>query len=156
MPEPDSEPRRFVNLPVPEEYVIPVMTYISQLDAGTVPTTDPELDSVPETPAADTSWTVGEVWPTDALRRFAKGAVETTQIVGVVLDALATRPGHWFDLTDLARELDIERDKLKYVWTHLTRHLKKHYPGLVVAAGLRLGRRHPRRWTPHRVLPGDR
>lgn len=138
--QPDqSETRSFVNVPVPQEYVVQVMTLISNLDAGIVPASAVVADPAPATipgrqPGPGSSggkWTLGDVWDSPAeLRRIGDAETETTRLLVRVLDFLARgeNVGQWHNLTELAEGTGESRDQLKHMWTHLSRHLKKHYP----------------------------
>lgn len=108
-----SQDRAFQYVPVPNEHVPAVYQLLSQLAMGVTPTAGAAVSQ--------------SGWTDEALRRFAAGDTETTVIVSKVMDALGDRPDEWLDLDELAELTGRDRNQLRRVWTHLSRHMRAQY-----------------------------
>ncbi len=140
--------RRFVSVPIPEEYVVHVMSYVAQLDAGATAAMPSAAAAAPEEEKEEDLPTATapvdeqiQAWPMEDLTRLASGANFTTQLLGEVLDVLADRPEEWLNLDDLAKLTGRDRPTLKGIWTHVGRHIKNSYNGRVWP--------HDAQWGPH-------
>jgi len=82
----------------------------------------------PETPGDNGADTMQ--WTEQKLRRFIANGTKTADIVGEVLDVISAEPGRKYSLDELAALTEWERNTLRRVWTHLSRHLNKHFGGI--------------------------
>ncbi len=143
MTDDGASPYEFVSVPVPAQYVVPVMAFIGRLDAqaaGTSPVSETsetltELhdSTAEEALAAETaaeSEDAEKEWTTADLRRLAKGSTFTTKVLTEIMDVLADDPGTWLTSAELASKIGQNPETIKRIWTHVSRHINKRYAGL--------------------------
>ncbi len=133
-------PFGFVSVPVPAQYVVPVMAFIGRLDAqATAPGSSSETlealhdSTAEEALAAETaaeSEGAEKEWTTADLRRLATGSTFTTKILTEIMDVLAEDPGTWLTSAELASKIGQNPETIKRIWTHVSRHINKRYTGL--------------------------
>jgi len=115
-----DEPFHYVA--VPQKYVPAVYQLLAELTMA---------DNAPvsiETPAINSPTAWSEMWPDEKLARFAAGDTKTTQIAGEIMDVLAEQPENEpLTIDDLAERTGRPRSQVKALWTHVSRHLGKHY-----------------------------
>lgn len=119
----DSHEGNLVQVAVPRQHLIAVYGFLAQLEQ--------------EPPGRDTPYWGGagappdpSTWSVSDLRRFATTPTTTSSTIGKVLDVLAGSPGEYFSTSVLEKRTGVPRSNLKGAFSALTRHLKKHYPGL--------------------------
>lgn len=67
-------------------------------------------------------------WTAEDLTRFAAGSTKTTELAGRIFDVLTdVREADALTLDELAARTDLPRSQVKTLWTHVSRHLSKHY-----------------------------
>jgi len=115
---------QFQYVAVPQRFVPSVYQLLAELSLSEVLIDDDgiEPDVVEVTSGNDaTSWT------DEMLERFAAGLTKTTQIAGEIMDVLAQSPDEKLSIDELAERTGRERSQVKALWTHVARHLRKHY-----------------------------
>lgn len=105
----------FIPVPVPAEHVTAVYRFLAELADGN------EGAPIEHTLTITTGWTDEE------LARLASSPVKAVTILIAVLNILAANPDEWMNLDEIAPQTDFERPTLKSVWTHIARHLNKHF-----------------------------
>jgi hypothetical protein len=104
----------FISVPVPAEHVTAVYRFLAELvDGGGAP--------IEHTLTITTGWTDEE------LARLTSSPIKAVEILTAVLNVLAANPDEWMNLDEIAPLTEFERPTLKSVWTHIARHLNKHF-----------------------------
>lgn len=117
--EPTPGPFKYVA--VPTEHLPAVYRLLADLSEATAPATG-QPEEVHIGGGDD------EIWSDDELARFARGDTKTTQLAGLVLDVLAEQPEDQpLTIDELAKRTGLPRSQVKTLWTHVARHLGKHY-----------------------------
>ena len=130
--ESDQDP--FIPVPIPASYVTKVMAYVGVL-AGHVPSSTAAStggdDAVAEALAAEQAEEDADKdWTLEELARVAKGRTFTTEVLTQILDVLVEDPGTWMTSAELAAQIGREPESIRRIWTHVSRHINKRYPGL--------------------------
>lgn len=116
----------FQYIPVPNEYVPAVLTFLADCLRPTGATTDPAETAVSTQHSP-------EDWTDELLIRFASMDTKTSRTVVAMLDYLSDRPGEAaaVSTSELAEAINRDYFVMKNVPTQIARTLGKHFPGLV-------------------------
>lgn len=87
-----------------------------------------EAPSAAPPTVANAASTEDAKWTAEDLTRFARGSTKTTELAGQIFDVLVdVREEDALTLDELAERTGLPRSQVKTLWTHVARHLGKHY-----------------------------
>ena len=119
--------------------------YLSRLDstpaAGSPrPASGSLVSTARERPVAD-----GGIWPQPALEKLASSSVPSVRRLVRIMDVLAQADDGPIPTSSVAERTGLSSSEVRSTWINLTRHLEKHYDGLLWPVWAR--------WGPNEGLP---